>query len=1125
MKKRVLSILVTLTMIASMLGSFVIVANAEGIGNLEIAYYACNSDGSIGDKITQVDEEDQFYVKVELSNFLDTGAHPDPGQTGTYGQLSFLYLCIGYDKNYITPVNFTTGADLDLSGLGKDSYGAYVITDLNAAGVGEGGIFDVSRSDPVLKDKKQNAQKTHFDDFMNGTSYPVIDTENAFYALGANESKNSYLCINKDDMYIFRFKANSATDQAETLVYLASVQNRDEDKCYIPDPQVKASGYSIYQRDNSDDLNITEGKLDIATKGAPKLPKVENVKIEGGKVKWDAVAGAAKYKIALSVTNGSGSQVDYYEVDGNKTEWTIPNTVIGSVNVRVQAISGSPANSDGNPSDELPAPVLIKGKIAKPTNLAWSGDTLSWTASANATGYEVTVYKDSTAVGSPLNVTDLQCDLSAVLEEPEIGAANYTVKVVAKGDQYYDDSDAAETARTIKGKLAAPTNVQWQDVSDNANWNVSWTASPNAAYYIIYLNSAEGEKTINNITGTSANLSEHTQTPGKYTFKVVAAGGDTGYKSSVPSGVSTEKTKMGKLSSVTDLVWDGWIVKWNHDGKNTLKYEVVLTNLDTGLTQNAGSVPSTDKKEYDFSNIINGAGNYRVTVTPIGENAELYKNGDPVSAEKEFAQAVDAPTNPDWNGNNATWTIPADITQITGYEIVLYYGDPDGKYYYEYPTHIKVTGDANTNSFDLSGYFDYEGDYYFKVLSVVDSSSAYSSSKLSDKSPKKVVTKSNKKGSVTFKLYADPELTTPVATTTAVGQDVYLAIIVNDIEVSSMQLPVKYDPTMFMLVDYYDGESDKSDWGVEWFNLSGLLDENGTPIYKLDIVNDADYPNVDDENGLIKLAYTTYSKDNSTFPAMTDVCITVLRFTVIGSTGADGTDITFANAAKDSVFDASSYGGLLMVKTNATATEKVYATEVPVEDITLNKAKLKTPEKPVWSDSTITWKKVAGAGNYEVKLYKNGVFAETITVLGGDTESYNMEAKLTDYSATYTASVIAKSADPGKAYDSDESAQSDAYVRPQQTSGGRSSGTLAKPKKPVWNGTNITWNGVSNAEKYELKVYENGNLIATIPVGGSDNKSVDLGEYLKDKGSEYKVSVTAISDKLSSRTVSDLSDA
>ena len=90
--------------------------------------------------------------------------------------------------------------------------------------------------------------------------------------------------------------------------------------------------------------------------------------------------------------------------------------------------------------------------LNKPTTLAWDGTTktkLSWTASANASGYQAVLYKDAVAPENQIeikNVTDVNVTFASMTEKGDYIAV---VKALGNGVTYTDSNFAASAKQTI----------------------------------------------------------------------------------------------------------------------------------------------------------------------------------------------------------------------------------------------------------------------------------------------------------------------------------------------------------------------------------------------------------------------------------------------------------------------------------------------------------------------------------------------------------------------------------------------------------------------------------------------------------------------------------------------------
>ncbi len=190
---------------------------------------------------------------------------------------------------------------------------------------------------------------------------------------------------------------------------------------------------------------------------------------------------------------------------------------------------------------------------AAPTNLQTSGITqtaitLSWTKSADATGYKVQANS-----GTVTTLSDV-----ATYEFTGLTAnTQYTLSVIAF-NRAGDSAAATVSASTLPNAPAAPTSLQTSGISQTAI-TLSWTKSAGATGYKVQANSGTvttlGDVATHDFTGLTANT--------QYTLKVIAfnSGGESGETtvnaSTLPNAPATP-TGLASLGGTHDSITISW---------------------------------------------------------------------------------------------------------------------------------------------------------------------------------------------------------------------------------------------------------------------------------------------------------------------------------------------------------------------------------------------------------------------------------------------------------------------------------------------------------------------------------------------------------------------------------------
>lgn len=259
-------------------------------------------------------------------------------------------------------------------------------------------------------------------------------------------------------------------------------------------------------------LDSDSSSITLTTVDQQKLPKPSVTATAGDtsiSLKWKAVSNASKYYVVYKESTASSYTPFGYTTNlscaiGNlkpSTEYT----------VRVRAVPGD--TSDYKTSDYQTKTVSTLGETAQlavPTNLTVSSITatkakLSWSAVANATGYNVVVTDVATGAVKA-SIQTQACSNVAVSGLTK--TSTYTVSVVAvDSTQRYEDSEpaAASFATIDVKKLVKPSGLTTSRTDNSIT--ISWKAVSNAAkYYVQYKPSTASSYTSLYTTSTSVTI-------------------------------------------------------------------------------------------------------------------------------------------------------------------------------------------------------------------------------------------------------------------------------------------------------------------------------------------------------------------------------------------------------------------------------------------------------------------------------------------------------------------------------------------------------------------------------------------------------------------------------------------
>lgn len=147
---------------------------------------------------------------------------------------------------------------------------------------------------------------------------------------------------------------------------------------------------------------------------------------------------------------------------------------------------------DGTTKEWIVTGKALPTQLVAPENLAWDDTVLgkaTWGAAANASGYEVQLFKDGIAQGDAVIVTSgTEYDFTAVIEAA--GSGSYTFKVTAKGDgaAYSDSEQSGSSAEYVYTAplptLPAPTGLTWDS---SVPGRAKWDAVPGVTEYSVQL--------------------------------------------------------------------------------------------------------------------------------------------------------------------------------------------------------------------------------------------------------------------------------------------------------------------------------------------------------------------------------------------------------------------------------------------------------------------------------------------------------------------------------------------------------------------------------------------------------------------------------------------------------------
>lgn len=173
----------------------------------------------------------------------------------------------------------------------------------------------------------------------------------------------------------------------------------------------------------SDIIVIKVGAVTSAV--APAAP--QNPVWAGTTAKWDAVDGAEQYRVILYANDSSALggfspifNMPISETSKNFSEYMLPGMYYS---FGVAAIKGEVQSGFSESSVKQ-----MDGVIGTITGFTWNGNTVSWDAVENATGYDIWIMKDGKQHGGVVSVVDARFDLTEVINTGGDGSYYLMVK-------------------------------------------------------------------------------------------------------------------------------------------------------------------------------------------------------------------------------------------------------------------------------------------------------------------------------------------------------------------------------------------------------------------------------------------------------------------------------------------------------------------------------------------------------------------------------------------------------------------------------------------------------------------------------------------------------------------------
>ncbi len=981
MKKRILSLILSLSMICSLsVASISVVEAAEPDNWVKLRFY---SDAALQNEITSIENiNDIFYGKLTVKNFTDI-------------PLKSLQIVLDYDESIIKLVDFSDGNVVEHNASVSNLKGNYGF-------IADDDYIDIYNEDEMDYEPYE---------VLRNTNYPKVDTQNGIvnflFFHRTTSFPNDMTVTNSDGIAIgqlvgpveaeflrLRFKAVSEGEAAFSI-----------NTTY--DASLGSLGYMCLGDDDGSTAQITPTfdfpsiRVGTTPYTAPQTVTLNNNRVAN----WTKVTGAAGYNVVVKAKREGGEYqtVHTKNIENvNTVTYTIPSDIIGEVIVEVSALTPDPdeyVDSDYTAS----APVEFFEQLATPV-VSWSEKTLTWNAISGAVGYEVVLKKDNEPVYSG-TITETSKELASFFTAVDGSSDVYTATVKAIGADKYsvNSSEASASPITIYGSVAVPTAQGWVNNTWVAGWNAS-VDSENVTGYGLEL--YKGTELIHEctVTSTSFDFTSIVQQNGvgAYTFMVYSIGktfpNGEGYSNSRKVS-SIDKTSSKQLNPVENLVWNDRVLTWTNNNEFRGSYEIKLYKDDT---QTPFGTYTTSETRYDFDSVIGtvtGVVHYRAEVVAVGNNS-TYTNSEIAETDNHpfYPQLTDV-TGLVWkNWNNDSWIADWDeVVGATGYEVSLY---RNGKLV---EGSIKTT-EQTVTEYDYTSFVNRPGTYTFKVKALGDEPNYSSSSviEVPTSQTKTIV----ERGTISIEAYQDAELTTPLGSEIAVGDTFYAAISINndgdpDYYVSAFNLPVKFNKDVIKVADennmaVADGALSTAELGR---GTNGLIEGEIFENEFEPVVNE-NYPYIDNTNGIIKFSGYTGSNDKKIDG---ETSLLIIKFVAVAKTTL--TDVIEFADSDDSYYDETAPAG----------DEFSYDDDILIfpddtnAKVTLGIVKGALPDMaaPVFDkNGVLSWTQVVGAVGYEIVLYNGTTEVATITVDDGNQTNIDLRSYASAY-GSYKAEIKA----------------------------------------------------------------------------------------------------------------------
>ncbi len=400
--------------------------------------------------------------------------------------------------------------------------------------------------------------------------------------------------------------------------------------------QMRDAGAGIYTIKvvaKGDGIYYLDGLQSAASSGETviKLATVSGLLWASDTAKFTEVANAVNYEVQLyknGSTLGSVKSITAANASlGADFSSEIAAAGVGSYSFKVTAKGDANLILDAETSSVSTTNLKII-QLAQVTGVTLSdAGVASWTDVASENNYEIQLYKDGIAYGSPtqVNANVVSKDFLATIREA--GAGAYTVKVTAKGENaYYVDGEAssASATQTITKLTTVTSGLTW------SNTLAKWSPVTNVVTYEVqlYKNGIASGTPVTVLAsnadgGVDFNSAMLLSGFGTYSYKVTAKGNTTFILDAEQSLFSNDYTKKTEQSNAT--------FDKNDDSKNNKKISVELLLNPSLLTSiKKGTNKLKVKEDYKVTNNVVTISKDYLETLGVGSSTLtiLYNNGD-----------------------------------------------------------------------------------------------------------------------------------------------------------------------------------------------------------------------------------------------------------------------------------------------------------------------------------------------------------------------------------------------------------------------------------------------------------------------------------------------------------------